>query len=396
MSDKVYEFPSDFTWGTATSAYQIEGGNYNTDWWLWENSKENRGKIEPCGIACDSYNRYEEDFDLCVKNYNNAVRISIEWARLEPEEGKFSKREFDHYRNVLQAAKDRNLKTFVTLHHFTNPIWFSKKGGWHGLKASTYFARYAERCAVELGDLCDVILTINEPQVLALMAYVRGEWPPNKKSLFLSLVVQINFMLAHSKAYTAIKLVKDVEVGLVKHMVWYEPSPLSHFFLDKIVARFIYWLNDGFFIEPIRHKIDVLGLNYYFTNRFKNLKIKNPDAYVSDLNWWINPEGLQNILLDLKKYGLPIYITENGIADAHDRVRPDIIREMLIACARAMEKEAPLKGYFHWSLIDNYEWNKGYWPRFGLVNIDRSHNLKRIPRKSFYYYGNICKTGKVS
>lgn len=396
---KVYKFPKNFIWGTATAAHQIEGNNVNSDWWAWENSSKNSDlHIEPSGIACDSYNRYKEDFDLCKKLNNNAVRISIEWARIEPKEGKFVKEEFEHYRQVLRYAKEKGLKTFVTLHHFTNPNWFFKKGGWVNLNAPKYFARYARVCAEELGDLVDVYLTINEPQVYALMSYIKGEWLPEKKNFILAFITQVTMMIAHLKAYTQIKLVRDVPVGLVKHIVWYEAVHEKYFFkpIDKLIAGFIYWMNDGMYISPIRHKLDLLGVNYYFTQRIKYLKIKNPDALVSDLNWWINPEGLELILLNLKKYGLPLYITENGVADSEDRVRKDVLQEMLIACSKAIEKAAPLKGYFHWSLIDNYEWHRGFWPRFGLVDIDRTKNLERKPRKSFYYYAKICKENIIT
>ncbi len=203
------KFPAHFLWGTATSAYQIEGNNSNTDWWYWENNKKRGQKypLESSGLACDSYNRYEEDFDLCKELNNNAVRISVEWARIEPSEGKFDYREIAHYKKVLSAAKDRGLKTFVTLHHFTNPLWFYKKGGWTNIRSPHYFARYAKECAKEFGPLVDVYLTINEPQVYALMSYTVGKWPPNKSNLFLSLIVQLNLMSAHNEAYKKIKSV---------------------------------------------------------------------------------------------------------------------------------------------------------------------------------------------
>jgi beta-glucosidase len=396
---KEYVFPEDFDWGTATSAHQIEGNNTNSDWWAWENEppKDRGSQREPSDGACDSYNRYEEDFDLCKKLNNNAVRLSIEWARIEPEEGKFSKKELDHYREVLKAAKKRGLQTFVTLHHFTNPLWFSKKGDWRTGKSAFYFARYAQKVAKELDLHIDKYLTINEPQVLALMSYTLGMWPPCKKNPLYSLQVQINTIRAHRKAYDAIKKESSKPVGIVKNVVWYEPAKGGFKPLNYLVAKFLYWLNNDFFLRPVLGKSDILGVNYYFTNRIKNFRLNNPDAMVlSDMRWWVNPAGLEKVLLDLRKYNIPLYITENGIADAQDRLRPDFIRSMLISCAKAIEKNVPLKGYFHWSLLDNFEWHHGYWPRFGLVEIDRDNNLKRTPRKSFKYYAQICKSGKIS
>ena len=166
--------------------------------------------------------------------------------------------------------------------------------------------------------------------------------------------------------------------------------------LENIIAKTLYFLNNDFFMRPILNKIDIIGLNYYFTNRIKGFSLNNPNAFVSDLNWWIDPNGLEKVLLDLKKYHKDIYITENGLADATDRIREDFISVMLTSCANAMEKAVPLKGYFHWSLMDNYEWHHGFWPRFGLVEIDRSNDLKRKPRKSALFYAKICEDGKIT
>ena len=398
-----FKFPDRFLWGTATCAHQVEGNNSNSDWWEWEQSKGDREyPLEPSGIACDSYNRYEEDFDLCVKLNNNAVRISVEWARLEPREGEFSEAEFAHYKKVLKSAKDRNLKTFVTLHHFTNPIWFAKKGRWESYKSAHFFARYAKKCAQEFGDLVDVYLTINEPQVYTLMSYMSGIWPPCKKSFLMSLLVQINLMRAHRKAYDAIKSVNPkYQVGIVKNIVWYETLSSKYHIFDQFGVAFMNFIGSGFFLIPIHKKLDLIGLNYYFTSRIGNLRVKNPDNITSDLGWWIYPKGLEKILIDLKKYNLPIYITENGLADAKDEKREEFIKSMLTSCANAIKAGVPLKGYFHWSLLDNYEWHHGFWPRFGLVDVDRESassagKLKRTPRKSFYYYADICGRNQLS
>lgn len=389
------KFPKDFIWGTATSAHQTEGNNTNSDWWQWENRspKTTRFPFEPSLKACDSYTRYEEDLDLARGLNNNAIRLSIEWARIEPKNGVFDDKELEHYKKVLTAAKMRGLKTFVTLHHFTNPSWYFKKGGWKQLKASFYFARYAKKVAESLDDLIDVYLTINEPQVYALWSYVNGIWPPNETNFFASFMVQLNLMLGHRKAYDAIKSVSLKPVGLVKHIVWYQPGSKSIW--DTLTARFLYFLNCEFFIHAIKSKLDLLGINYYFTSIIRNFAIDNPTKPVSDLAWWINYPGLELILLRLKKYNLPIYITENGIADAKDTLREEFIKGMLSATYVALKKGADVRGYFYWSLIDNYEWHNGFWPRFGLVEIDRENNLKRIPRKSYHYYATICKTGEV-
>ena len=403
-----FTFPKDFLWGTASAAYQVEGNNKNSDWWLWENRDKKKDKfllfkkfkskwpLECSNNACDFYNKYEEDFDLSLQCNNNAIRLGLEWSRIEPDENNFNQGEIEHYTKVLNSARKNGLKTFVTLHHFTHPIWFAKKGGWVNPKSAGYFAKYSQQCAIELGDLIDVSLTINEPQVYSGVAYLNGRWPPQRNNPLEALIVQINFMRAHLKAYDAIKKVINSPVGIVQNLVCWEVDPTSKFFFDKLIVKLLLFLNTDFFIKPIIKKLDLIGVNYYFTNRIKNLKPKNPNDITSDLGWWLYPKGLENILINIKKYKLPIYITEHGLADSRDKNRSWYINESMWSMAHALEKGVDLKGYFHWALTDNYEWAEGFWPRFGLVEIDYKDNLKRTPRGSFYEYANICKNNTIT
>jgi beta-glucosidase len=394
MSNLLH-FPLNFIWGTAMSAHQTEGNNTNSDWWLWENRKKSKGEwpLEPSLEACDSYSRFAEDFDLCKGLNNNAVRISIEWARLEPEEGIFDEKEFAHYKTVLADAKSKGLQTFVTLHHFTNPLWFFKKGGWLNLKAPVYFSRYAQKVAQELDAVVDYYLTINEPQVYAMQAYLKAEWPPAKMNPILFMFVQFNFIRAHNKAYETVKRLSKKPVGIVKHIQWFKPATPN--FWDVLSAKIIYYFNSYFFLNHVQKRLDFIGVNYYFTNVIRNFWIHNPKKPATDMAWYIDYSGLEKILLSLNSYKLPIYITENGLADADDAQRKEFIIGMLTAVYKAMLKGTDVRGYFHWSLIDNYEWHHGFWPRFGLVEIDRKNMLKRIPRNSYTYYAQICKTGVV-
>lgn len=400
-------FPSGFIWGTATAAHQVEGNNTKSDWWKWENrkdynlkeqSKENKYPLEPSLDGCGSYNRYEEDFDLCVDMNNGGVRFSIEWARIEPEKGVYDQKEIEHYRKVLLSAKKRGLKTFITVHHFTSPLWLSNEGGWLNPKVSTYFSKYAKKCAEEFGDLIDVFLTINEPQVYVLKSYTDGTWPPAKNNILLGVIVQMNMLLAHRRAYRSIKKVKDeYKVGIVKNIVWYESVGNTFLlkYFDLFVTKVLYWANCDFVFTMLKGTIDVIGVNYYFTNRIHNLKTANTNDVVTDLGWWVHPEGLKNVLLSLKKYNLPIYITENGLADKDDHLRKKFIYDMLNSCYEALSDGVLLKGYFYWSLLDNYEWHEGYWPRFGLIEIDRDNGLKRKPRSSAVFYAKVCKDNGI-
>lgn len=393
----TYTFPKNFIWGTATSAYQTEGNNINTDWWQWEQKIKPADTMpaEPSGNACDSYTRYEEDFDLCVRCNNNGVRISIEWARIEPKPGEFDQNEINHYKKVLIAAKGRGLKTFVTLHHFSNPVWFADMGAWLHHDSPSIFAKYVNKCVEEFHELIDAYIPINEPQVIALMAYTLGAWPPHISSYPKSLMVQINLARAQMRAYRVIKRKGDYKVGLVQNIAWFYPAENSENPIDTTSAKILNFMNNDLFMRPLHKYMDFIGLNYYFTSRIKEGKRDNLDDVQSDMGWWVYPKGLEQVLLSLKKYNKPIYITENGVADAMDKIRKAFIRDMLIATNDAMQQGVNVKGYFYWSLIDNYEWQKGFWPRFGLVEIDRENNLQRKPRASYYYYSEICRNGKI-
>jgi len=403
-----FTFPKDFLWGTATSGHQIEGDNKNSDWWAWEHRDHSKDSwfvkatgnskwpLEPSLKACDSYHRYEEDFDLAKKLNNNAIRFGVEWARLEPKQGEFDQNEFEHYKKMMQAAKNKGLETFVTLHHFTSPNWFAKKGGWVACRSAKLFERYAKKCAEEFGDLVDIYLTINEPQVYSTVSYLAGRWPPQKFAPIRTVVVMGNMLRAHKKAYKAIKSVGDYKVGIVKNIAWFERRPNSKNPFGLLLAWILRYLSNDYFLKPIRKHTDLIGLNYYFTNYVHNLNIKsNPNTECSDLGWWLETSGLKKILLDLKKYNLPIYITENGLADCYDSQRTWYIYQALWKCAEAIKEGVNLKGYFHWSLIDNYEWAEGYHARFGLVEIDHENNLQRKPRPSFYEYAKICENGTI-
>jgi len=380
------------------SAHQVEGNNINSDWWQWEQEKVvgRQYPVEPSGVACDFYHRYEEDFELCRKLNNNAIRFSIEWARIQPGSDTFDQAAIDHYKKILTAARKRGLKTFVTLHHFTNPVWFARQGGWRNANVINVFGRYARRCAVEFGSLVDAFITINEPQVYALMAFLAGLWPPNQKSPLSSFQVQFNMAAAHRHAYDRIKEVTETPVGLAKNIVWYETDPYRHRVHDRIAAGLLNFLETDFYLRPIAKKLDFIGLNFYFTHRIRNFRFHDPTDYVSDLGWWVHPGGLGTILKNLKKYHLPIYVTENGVADGHDILRAHFIRDMVIACGAAIHEEnVDLRGYFHWSLLDNYEWHHGYGPKFGLVEVDRERDLDRKPRRSFEYYAEICRENRI-
>ncbi|MEX0869900.1 MAG: family 1 glycosylhydrolase, partial [Candidatus Spechtbacterales bacterium] len=318
----MYKFPDNFYWGTATSSHQVEGNNKNNDWWR----SEQEGSIKhKSGRACDSYNRYEEDFDLAKELGTNAHRFSIEWSRIEPEEGKFSEEAIEHYRKVIRALRKRGLEPFVTLHHFTNPIWFADKGGWENKKAPEYFARYVEHVIGELGDEANYWITINEPLIYSMLCYSWGVFPPHKKSWISFIRVARNMVKAHKGAYRIIKEQNsEAQIGLAKNNNYFEPyknQPPS-----RVVAFFVDYVWNKWFLNKINKEQDFVGINHYNRNRI-HVRFSNPMQWfnqnenkeVSDFGWEIYPESIYHVVKQAwEAYKKPVYIFENGIADADD------------------------------------------------------------------------------
>ena len=397
----MLNFPKNFFWGTATSAHQIEGNNTNNDWW----EAEQKGLLpNKSGKACDSYNRYEEDFNLAKSMNNNAHRFSIEWSRIEPEEGKFNQQEIEHYRKVLQALRVRGLDPFVTLHHFTNPIWFAKKGGWTNKKAPEYFARYVEYVVDKLKEEVVYWITVNEPFVvscagyLPIQGYTSNRWPPFKKNDILRFFSCIkNMAKAHTRAYKIIHSHNEkAQVGIANSNVYFE-AYRGRFF-SRIAVQIAKYFWNELFLNRIKKHMDFVGINYYSHNRIHvrfshplSWSNQNENKEVSDFGWEVYPEGIYHVVKEIyKKYKKPIYITENGISDADDDQRPDFIKNNLKWLHKAIQEGSDVRGYFYWSLLDNFEWAEGFTQRFGLVEVD-FNTFERKIRPSGKLYGEICK-----
>jgi len=383
--NKILNFPKNFLWGAAVSSYQVEGGIENCDW----------SKNFPAGRACDYYNQYEKYFDLAKKLNQNIHRFSLEWSRIEPEEGKFDRKEVKHYKKILLALKERNIKSMVTFWHFTSPAWFVQKGGWQNRKSAEYFENYARFIVEELDDIVDFWITLNEPMIYLSQAYITGKFPPQKRSIFLIPVIFFNFINAHKKAYQAIHNInKNAKIGIAQNYSYVEPKNKESY-LNCTAANIFDFLRNKLFLKFVENQQDFLGVNYYFhdciktTSKFPFLKIANENKKVSDLGWEIFPEGIYYVLKDLQKYNLPIYITENGLADAKDKNRAEFIREHLKYIHKAISDGVNVKGYLHWSLLDNFEWTDGFKPRFGLIEMDYEKMDIRV-RGSAREYAEIC------
>lgn len=414
MSNKL-RFPEGFLWGSATSAHQVEGGTTN-QWTEWELknaerlAKEAKNKWQPwqqeqfpemfdpqnyiSGQACNHYNRYEEDFDLAKEGGHNAHRFSIEWSRIEPEEGKFDEKEVEHYRKVLQALRDRGMEPFVTLWHWTQPIWFEEKGGWESAGSIAYFNRFVGKVVGEYKDLAKFWVVDNEPNVGLGFGYVLGSQAPGKKNIVSFLKAYFHLLAAYKQSYDLIhKIDAAASVGFAHSYYVYEADfwkPINTF----IAAVPSYFSN--YFARKTRGYEDFIGCNYYTRMVLDFKKNIIPDENKTDLNWEIYPVGLYNVLVNLKKYNLPVYVTENGLADGKDQKRTKFIQDHLYQVYRAIADGADVRGYMHWSLLDNFEFpeTRGFWPRFGLVGIDYK-TLQRTPRKSFYEYAKICQSNEL-
>jgi len=404
-------FPKGFLWGASTAAHQVEGGNFNNDWWKFEQE----GKINKfvasaikdgssAKIACNHYHLFDKDFALAQKLGHNSHRLSIEWSRIQPKPNSWDKNEVEHYRQVLKSLKKHKLTSFITLHHFTNPLWFSKIGGWENPKSPEIFARYVKFCVQNFGDSVNFWLTINEPQVIISNGYIHGLFPPEKRNPLLAIKVARNLVKAHSLAYQEIhKVQKKTNVSFTTLQMFIEPS--RKWFLPEIlVTKTINFFQNQWFLNQTKNHLDFIGLDYYHYAKlqFNPTSVKTlffdfiPEKLEkSDFGWVIYPKGIYEVLLELKKYNLPIYVMENGVADKDDHLRPSFILRYLKWVHQAIQEGVDIRSYLHWTLMDNFEWAEGISMRFGLCQPNFK-TLARIPRKSAKMYKEIILANGIT
>ena len=413
-----FTFPAGFRWGTATSAHQVEGNNVHNDWWVWEQQPGRIRHDDRSGLACNWWAAAEADFDRAAGLHQNAHRLSIEWSRVEPQPGRWDEEALDRYRQMLRALHARGIEPMVTLHHFTNPRWFAQRGGWERADAPSLFLRYVERVVPALGAYVPIWCTLNEPVGWVVSAYVTGRWPPGRRSLAAAVRVLGNLVRAHAGAYRAIhRLLPQAQVGLAHYLRLFDPADgrsrldravaaaqdrfVNRAFLDAVTAgrvRAFPWVAT---IPEAAETLDFVGVNYYTRDfvafdlraphRLFGRNFLNPHAPHSDGGYGeIYPEGMYRALRLAQGYGRPVYVTENGLPDQDDDQRGDFIVSHLRAVRQAMQEGVDVRGYYHWSLVDNFEWVDGWSLRFGLIAIDQ-HTQERRPRASAGLYGEICR-----
>src|ERR1043166_1998169 len=360
------EFPPGFFWGAATAGHQVEDNNHN-DWSEWEKSERrlaelrSAGESEKYGLsnfipgrACDHYNRFEEDFRLAKGLGHNATRFSIEWSRIEPRQGEFDQAAIAHYVNVTKCVRELGIEPFVTLWHWPIPVWLRNAGGWRSSESAHFFGRYCEVVVKALGPLVRFWLTLNEPEVYAANSYIAGLWPPQKTNPVLYLVVLHNLIAGHRRAYEVIKTVSvDSQVGIAKANILFEAYQDK--FVNLALKRCFDWWWNEYFLERIRDCQDFIGLNFYMKRLLNYGLVEDPAAKLSDVGWELWPQAIGQALRDLWEYRKPIYVTENGLADARDEFRGWFIFESLCSVADSIRSGVDVRGYLHWSLMDNFE-----------------------------------------
>lgn len=415
MKENDSVFPRDFYWGASTASHQVEGGTVN-QWSVWELeqaselAKTAKGRLDwvPAweaiknqaespenyisGKGVEHYKRYKDDFGLVKKLNMNAFRFGIEWSRLEPEEGKWDEDQVEHYREYINTLLDMGIEPFLNIWHWTMPTWFTDKGGLVSSKNLKYFDRFVQKISDEFGGQLKYIITLNEPNVYASFSYLTGEWVPQEKNLWSFMKVYYNLVRVHRRAYKILKSDhKHLQIGVAAQLANVQ-AKRPHNLIDQFSTKYMRVFWNWWFLRRIRKYQDYVGFNYYFTDYFKGfLKRENPKVPVNDLGWYMEPEGLYPLLLRVwVRYKKPIFITENGLADQNDQYRRWWLEESIVAMERALSEGVDLRGYFHWSLLDNFEWKYGWWPKFGLVEVDRK-TMERKIRPSAKWFSERLK-----
>lgn len=425
-------FPDNFFWGAATSSHQVEGGQHN-DWTEWEAKNAVRlaegapkrfSRVAPrweeikaeatnsanyvSGICDDSYTRYAEDIQLVKSLGLNAYRFSLEWSRFEPTEGAWEQAAVDHYRMVIDELKQNNIEPWITIWHRSLPVWTDAQGGWENKKTISDYARFVEKVVGEYKDSVKFWMPLNEPEFEIIGGYLGGNYPPQKKSLFAANRAFNNLAEAHRQAYTIIHYIRpDAEVGIPHAAL--AVDGYKNKFLNRKLAQVISYFTNWRYLNAIRHHMDFVGVQYY-TRGTINLTFKlhatNSAGFPfveqvdqgfpkSDMGLEIDARGITPYLEECwRRYKKPIVITENGVADKNDTYRAQFITDILAEVQKAIQNGMDIRGYFHWSLLDNFEWDKGFWPRFGLTAVDRTTQARTL-RPSAHIYADIIKNNKI-
>jgi beta-glucosidase len=411
-ADKSKSFPDKFLWGCATAGHQVEGNNTNSDFWAMEHMPESIFK-EPSGDACDHYHLYPQDISMLADLGFNTYRFSLEWARIEPEEGFFSNAELAHYRRVLELCREHHLTTLVTYSHFSVPRWFASKGGWQSPAAPALFARFCEKATRHLGDLVDFASTFNEPDVPQLLNWMhspdaagglvelmQGNLPKVRKHLSAPVFsnfflgdgqeIQAGLLTAHALGKAAMKSVRsEMPVGFNLAMSDDQAAPTDSHVAEKRADVYGPWLE-------IAKTCDYLGVQMYSRSIVGKRDLPVPSGTETTQNGWeYYPECVEHVVrYASKETRVPIIVTENGVAATDDTRRVEYYQRALTGLKRAVDDGVDVRGYVTWSLLDNFEWMSGFEPKFGIVAVDRE-TQRRTVKPSGAVLGNIARRNSL-
>ena len=386
-------FPEPFLWGTATAAHQIEGGNVNNDWWAMEHDPTS-GCLDVSGDACDSFNRYPEDIALIADLGLGAYRFSLEWSRIEPEEGEFSTVALDHYRRMAATCHEHGILPVVTFHHFTHPRWLAAQGTWEAPNAPDLFARYCEKATAHLGDLIGMACTINEPNVVATMGWRMGLFPPRVRDRTRRDVVNAAMVSAHRKAVDVIRSGPgDFPVGITVSMTDFQLEPGGEEWIERLRKP-----NEDVFLEATGGD-DFIGVQTYTRMRVgaDGALPAEDGVRTTQMGYEVWPEALGATIRRATEVtgGLPVYVTENGIGIDDDPLRIEYVTRALAGVGECLDDGIDIRGYFYWSLLDNFEWVLGYGPTFGLVEVDRE-TFERTAKPSAAWFGGVARANGLT
>jgi len=429
QSYRELAFPRGFLWGVGTSAYQMEGGSFNTQWYEFEKADGIRTG-EASGKSCNWWYNAEKDFDIAQSMGLNSLRLSVSWARIEPEQGVFNPAAIERYRQMLAALIERGIRPIVCLHHFAHPIWFEKKGAFLSRDCVTDFSRFVKFTVSELSDYCNNWLTFNEPNIYGIEGYVDGNHPPALHDhLVQYFKVLGNMGLCHGSAYHIIhNLQQQASVSFANHFLIFTAAKTQ--FFDGLAVRAARDSFNNIFInmvtgkqaplfsgidkrlDEIKNTWDYVGMNIYggvdvafditkpktaFVRRIAPPSGRTGDLPPGGIPMFgeIYPQGIKIVVERLAKYGKPFFILENGVPDKDDKLRPWVIATAVKTMHDLIRQGHNILGYHHWSLVDNFEWALGYAMKFGLVAVDPA-TQERKPRPSASFYAQIAKANALT
>lgn len=410
-----FKLKEDLLLGTATAATQIEGGDKNNNWAIFAAQGKVKDGTTPVR-ADDHYARFKEDIDLMAQMGLQIYRFGIEWSRVEPQQGVYSEEAIAHYREEIEYMLSKGIRPMLTLHHFTNPLWFEDMGAFEHKDSPEIFLSLVKKAVEAFGDLVGDYITINEPNVYCTNSLLFGEWPPEKKSLASVVNAFSNLTAAHIMAYGYIHEKRremgfdNTVVSFANHLRVFEPKNKK-----KPLHCFYAWATEYLFQDAIttammtgkcrfpvlRRKgvkkgkyYDFIGINYYTRSCISGFADGvRADCFKNDLGWEIYHDGLLELSERLyEKYHAPVFVTENGTCDNTDSFRPRFIYDQLKLIS---QQENHITRYYHWSFIDNFEWKEGESARFGIVHVDYE-TQERTVKNSGKLYASIIQNGGVT